>query len=300
MTIHSSISTRNATRVTGRVVSPAYSKIALLGKGMNWLHRVSPALAGNAVEHLFFTPSRLPVPNRYESLYEEAEGYTQLRVGHQTIPVYSWGFGPTVLMIHGWSGAGIQFGAFVVPLVKAGYRVVTFDAPGHGRAQGLRTDLFEMSEAVDRVAQSFGPLKAVVAHSIGSLALARAMADGVQAEHVFLLAPPSSLDSVVEGFGRTLGLSPELVALQRRRMEERFGESVWEQFSFDTLAPELPGRALIFVDRDDQQIPVNQSEIVFGKWPNAQLFRTQGLGHYRLLWHPQVIERVYDRLSGVE
>ncbi|MFO7529974.1 MAG: alpha/beta hydrolase [Marinobacter sp.] len=300
MTIQSRISTRNATRVKGRVVSPANGKIALLGKGMNWLHRVSPALAGNAVEHLFFTPSRLPAPSRYEFLYEEAEGYTQLRVGRQTIPVYSWGFGPTVLMVHGWSGAGIQFGAFVGLLVKAGYRVIAFDAPGHGRAQGLRTDLFEMSEAVYRVAHSFGPLKAVVAHSIGSLALARAMVDGVQAEHVFLLAPPRDLESVVEGFGRTLGLSPELIAGHRGRMEQRFGESVWQQFSFDTLAPDLPGRALIFVDRDDQQTPVGQSETVFGKWPNAQIFRTRGLGHYRLLWYPQVVERVYGRLSGVE
>ncbi|MBD3640553.1 MAG: alpha/beta hydrolase, partial [Marinobacter sp.] len=144
MTIQSQISTRNATRVTADVMPPARGKIALLGKGVNWLHRVSPSLAGNVVEHLFFTPGRLLAPSRYESLYDEAEGYTQLRVGRQTIPVYSWGFGPTVLMVHGWSGAGIQFGAFVGLLVKAGYRVVTFDAPAHGRAQGLRTDLFEM------------------------------------------------------------------------------------------------------------------------------------------------------------
>ncbi|GAA0842424.1 alpha/beta fold hydrolase [Marinobacter szutsaonensis] len=300
MTVQSRINTRTATPVTGRLVSPADSKIALLGKGINWLHRVSPTLAGNAVEHLFFTPGRLPAPSRYESLYEEADSYTQLRVGRQTIPVYSWGFGPTVLMVHGWSGAGIQFGAFVGLLVKAGYRVVTFDAPGHGRAQGLRTDLFEMSEAVYCVARSAGPLRAVVAHSIGSLALARALVDGVQAEHIFLLAPPRDLESVVEGFGRTLGISTELIAGQRARMEQRFGQSVWQQFSFDALAPELDGRGLIFVDQDDQQIPVGESESVFKNWRGAEVFRTQGLGHYRLLWHPQVVERVYDRLSGVE
>lgn len=300
MTVQSRINTGNATRVTADVMPPARGKIALLGKGVNWVRRVSPSLAGNVVEHLFFSPGRLPAPSRYEYLYEEADSYTQLRVGRQTIPVYSWGFGPTVLMVHGWSGAGIQFGAFVGLLVKAGYRVVTFDAPGHGRAQGLRTDLFEMSEAVDRVAKSFGPLKAVVAHSIGSLAVARVMADGVQAEHIFLLAPPRDLESVVEGFGRTLGLSPELIEGQRARMEQRFGQSVWQQFSFDALAPELPGRGLIFVDQDDQQIPAGESESVFQNWQGAKVFRTQGLGHYRLLWHPQVVERVYDRLSGVE
>lgn len=300
MTVQSRISTQNATRVTDGVIAPAKGKAALLGRGMNWLHRISPVLAGNAVEHLFFTPSRLPAPSRYESLYEEAEGYTQLRVGHQTIPVYSWGFGPTVLMVHGWSGAGIQFGGFVSPLVKAGYRVVAFDAPAHGRAQGLRTDLFEMSDAVSLVARSVGPLKAVVAHSIGGLALARAMVEGVQAEHIFLLAPPRDLESVVTGFGRTLDLSPELIAGQRTRMEQKFGASVWQMFSFEALAPQLSGRALIFVDRDDQQIPAGESETVFGQWENAQIFRTQGLGHYRLLWHPQVVERVYDRLSGVE
>lgn len=300
MTIQSRISTRNAAPVNGDVMSPARGKIALLGKGVNWLHRVSPSLAGNVVDHLFFTPGRLPAPSRYESLYDEADSYTQLRVGRQTIPVYSWGSGPTVLMVHGWSGAGIQFGAFVGPLVKAGYRVVTFDAPGHGRAQGLRTDLFEMSEAVSRVAHNAGPLKAIVAHSIGSLALARALVEGVQAEHIFLLAPPRDLESVVEGFGRTLGLSPELIAGQRARMEQRFGQSVWQHFSFAELAPQLPGRGLIFADWDDQQIPVGESESIVQKWQGAKMFRTQGLGHYRLLWHPQIVERVYNRLSGVE
>lgn len=299
MTVHTRINTQNATQITDAAVEPVSGKAAFLGRGLNWLQGLAPEMTGNIVEHLFFTPRRLPVPTRYEHLFEEADTYTQLWAGNQRIPVYSWGFGPTVLMVHGWSGSGIQFGAFVGPLVKAGYRVVIYDAPAHGRAEGLQTNLLEMSEAVQRVAESFGPLKAVVAHSIGCLAWARAMADGVESEHTFMLAPPRDLDSVVTGFGQLLGLSPKLVSGQRLRMEKRFGESVWQQFSIEDLAPELSGQALVFADHDDLQIPLSQSQWVQEQWEGAQIVLTEGLGHFRLLWHPQVVERIYNGLAGM-
>ncbi|KAA1176179.1 alpha/beta hydrolase [Marinobacter salinexigens] len=296
MTIHTHINTRTATQVSDARVAPGSAKTSLIGRGLNGLQRIAPEFAGNVVEHLFFTPRRLPVPTRYEHLFEEADAYTQLWAGNQRIPVYSWGFGPTVLMVHGWSGSGIQFGAFIGPLVKAGYRVVVYDAPAHGRAEGLQTNLLEMSEAVERVAGSFGPLKAIVAHSIGSLAAARALVDGVESEQTFLLAPPRDLASVVAGFGQLLGLSDKLIAGQRGRMERRFGEGVWQQFSFDGMAAELSGQALIIADQDDTQIPPEQSRRVREQWTGSEIFQTQGLGHFRLLWHPTVVERVFGQL----
>lgn len=299
MTAQFTTHTESAIQLLQSTLPRRHRRVAGLGKALQWLHRLAPETAGTLVDNLFFSPRRLPLPIRYEYLLDEATSYTQLQHGAHTIPVYSWGYGSAVLMVHGWSGGGIQFGAFVKPLVKAGYRVVAFDAPAHGRAQGSQTNLYDMAEVVYKVAASVGPVEAIIAHSIGSLAAARAVVDGVQTQHLVLLAPPRDLDSVVTGFGATLGLSPAMVAEQRRRMERKFGPDVWQQFSFDGLAPQLATHGLVVVDRDDQSVPASDSDRVQRSWPGSEKLQTEGLGHHKLLWHPSVVERVYSTLATV-
>ena len=254
--------------------------------------RMAPEKAGRLVNRMAFRPSRLPMPSRYEYLLDNADSYTQLQHGARTIPVYSWGQGPVILGVHGWAGAGIQFGAWVNPLVEAGYRVVLFDAPAHGRAQGESTNLFEMAEVVARVAASVGRVHGVLAHSIGCIAAARAIADGLKPDYLVMLAPPVSLTAVMDNLGRQLGLSQDVLAVHLQLMEERFGKSVWEQLDLEALSRTLTQRGLMVIDDDDTSISPDESERVFNNWENANVLRTRGLGHHRLLWSPMVVDTV--------
>ena len=259
--------------------------------------RIAPEKAGRLVNRMAFRPSRLPMPSRYEYLLDNADSYTQLQHGARTIPVYSWGQGPVILGVHGWAGAGIQFGAWVNPLVEAGYRVVLFDAPAHGRAQGESTNLFEMAEVVARVAASVGRVHGVLAHSIGCIAAARAIADGLQPDYLVMLAPPVSLTAVMDNLGRQLGLSQDVLAVHLQLMEERFGKSVWEQLDLEALSRTLTQRGLMVIDDDDTSISPDESERVFNNWENANVLRTRGLGHHRLLWSPMVVDTVLRDLG---
>lgn len=259
--------------------------------------RMAPEKAGRLVNRMAFRPSRLPMPSRYEYLLDNADSYTQLQHGARTIPVYSWGQGPVILGVHGWAGAGIQFGAWVNPLVEAGYRVVLFDAPAHGRAQGESTNLFEMAEVVARVAASVGRVHGVLAHSIGCIAAARAIADGLQPDYLVMLAPPVSLTAVMDNLGRQLGLSQNVLAVHLQLMEERFGKSVWEQLDLEALSRTLTQRGLMVIDDDDTSISPDESERVFNNWENANVLRTRGLGHHRLLWSPMVVDTVLRDLG---
>lgn len=259
--------------------------------------RLSPEKAGRLVNRMAFRPSRLPMPIRYEHWLDNVDSYTQLRHGSRTIPVYSWGQGPVILGVHGWSGAGIQFGAWIEPLLDAGYRVVLFDAPGHGRAQGESTDLFEMAEVTARVADSVGGVHGVVAHSIGCIAVARAITDGLHADYLTMLAPPASLIAVMENLGRQLDLNPEVLAVHLRLMEERFGTSVWEQLDLESLSRSITQRGLIVIDDNDASISPEESRRVAANWHKASLLRTSGLGHNRLLWSPMVMETVLRDLN---
>ena len=259
--------------------------------------RMAPEKAGRLVNRMAFRPSRLPMPSRYEYLLDNADSYTQLQHGARTIPVYSWGQGPVILGVHGWAGAGIQFGAWVNPLVEAGYRVVLFDAPAHGRAQGESTNLFEMAEVVARVAASVGRVHGVLAHSIGCIAAARAIADGLQPDYLVMLAPPVSLTAVMDNLSRQLGLSQNVLAVHLQLMEERFGKSVWEQLDLEALSRTLTQRGLMVIDDDDTSISPDESERVFNNWENANVLRTRGLGHHRLLWSPMVVDTVLRDLG---
>ena len=259
--------------------------------------RMAPEKAGRLVNRMAFRPSRLPMPSRYEYLLDNADSYTQLQHGARTIPVYSWGQGPVILGVHGWAGAGIQFGAWVNPLVEAGYRVVLFDAPAHGRAQGESTNLFEMAEVVARVAASVGRVHGVLAHSIGCIAAARAIADGLQPDYLVMLAPPVSLTAVMDNLGRQLGLSQDVLAVHLQLMEERFGKSVWERLDLEALSRTLTQRGLMVIDDDDTSISPDESERVFNNWENANVLRTRGLGHHRLLWSPMVVDTVLRDLG---
>ncbi|MFP2912939.1 hypothetical protein ACLESD_49620, partial [Pyxidicoccus sp. 3LFB2] len=56
-----------------------------------------------------------------------------VKLGGERVAVWSWGEGPRVLLVHGWSGYGGQLTAFVAPLVEAGFSVVAGTTRrGHG------------------------------------------------------------------------------------------------------------------------------------------------------------------------
>ena len=112
-----------------------------------------------------------------------------------------------------------------------------------------------------------------------------------------MLAPPVSLTAVMDNLGRQLGLSQDVLAVHLQLMEERFGKSVWEQLDLEVLSRTLTQRGLTVIDDDDTSISPDESERVFNNWENANVLRTRGLGHHRLLWSPMVVDTVLRDLG---
>jgi pimeloyl-ACP methyl ester carboxylesterase len=55
------------------------------------------------------------------------------------------------------------------------------------------------------------------------------------------------------------------------------------------VAP-LRARALVIHDRGDRDVPFAQGAAIAAAWPGARLHAVEGLGHYRVLRDPAVIE----------
>ena len=127
--------------------------------------------------------------------------------------VWSWGEGPTVLLVHGWNGRATQLGAFVEPLLARGYRVVAFDAIGHGESAGKQSSLPEFANCIRQIADELGGVYAIVAHSLGGAATTFALAYGLRAERlVYVSHPPpiraSSSRSSARGSGSRKTFAP--------------------------------------------------------------------------------------------
>lgn len=218
------------------------------------------------------------------------------------IAVERWGFGPPVYLMHGWGGWRGQLGAFVTPLVDAGYRVIAVDAPSHGDStpgvlgpgRGVGT---EFAEALTAAAGKHGKPVAVIAHSFGCAAVAIAVHDGLPAARLVLIAPSTDLVSNIAVLARTLGFGDRIRTGVLNRLEQLADRPMSD---FDTTAlgrrSEMPP-TLVVHDRDDKEVAYDEGAELASQWPEAELATTEGLGHQRILRDPGIVEMVVDYIA---
>ena len=282
----------------------AESKLAARG---TWLATrvaalVSPRLAGPLAARLWFTPWRVPVGERHARRLDEWLRPTEpvsFEVDGLRIAGFAAGSGPVVMLVHGWGERGASLGAFVDPLVDAGYRVVGIDLPGHGGSEGGQTDGFRIAAAIRGVCDALGGARAVVAHSMGATTTLYATHEGMPVDALVLLAPAPRLDRALKTFARMLRLSPNAVAGLKGTIERRYGAGVWHALSGHTLAAQVDVPGLIVHDRDDPQVALADSEELHSAWRGSRLVVTEELGHGRILRDPKVIDAVTGFLAEV-
>jgi pimeloyl-ACP methyl ester carboxylesterase len=213
------------------------------------------------------------------------------------LAAWSWGEGPAVLLVHGWSGHAGQMAGFVAPLVGAGFRVVAFDQPAHGLSAGPRTNSLRMRDAVRAVGQQVGALHALVGHSLGATAAVLAMAQDLWAERLVLVAPPAEAPLFARAFSRALGLSAARAEAVVRRAERMAGID-FASIDLRRIAPRMRTPLLVIHDANDGQVPFAHGQEIAQAWPEARLMTTRGLGHARLLRAPEVVGAAVDFVVG--
>ena len=135
------------------------------------------------------------------------------------------------------------------------------------------------------------PPHGIVGQSFGAAAHAIAMRNGVMAERAVLISSPSSLRHVVSGFAKIVDLPSKSHEKMYPLMEtlQRCPES--EQ-SFETIGQNLETPYLLIHDATDQYSPQQDDEMVPLSINGAQIVRTKGLGHMRILQDDGVVARV--------
>jgi len=252
-----------------------------------------PSIAVRWVEHLFFTPPRMralpsPVLETGHRFFVETAG--------QRLAVWSWGDGPTAILLHGWGGRSDQLAAFVPPLLAAGFSVVAPDAPGHGDSTGGTSSVLAFAAALDAVAARVGPVDAFVGHSAGAAAGALAMHRGLHIRRAVFVSPVAALTDVVSRFAWQLGIPPWTADAMRRRSESRLGVPM-SSLDVPTLARHATAPLLVFHDPADAEVPWHDAAAIAQAWPGARLVDTPGLGHNRILRDAQVVSQTVSFLT---
>jgi pimeloyl-ACP methyl ester carboxylesterase len=262
--------------------------IRLMRPALRTLSALSPELAAPVAERLFLTAPRYPQPAQEIAALEGAR--RTIVHADSSIPAWTWGHGPAVLLVHGWGGRGAQMASFVPPLVAHGYSVVAFDAPGHGASREPQSSVVAFVNAIRAVDAALGPVRGVIAHSIGAAATAVALRDGLRADAAVFLAPPADLTVYADLMLETLGFGRRTRDVMRARVEQRLGV-LWSTLAVGGFAPQMRTPLLVIHDREDSEVPWQDGAIIAGAWPGATLTTTSGLGHRRLL-------RAADVVSG--
>lgn len=257
-------------------------QLMLMRRALRVMSGLSPWLAGHWVNWLWYRTHKMKVATREQQILDEAEWHTLDHEGNP-VQIYTWGTGPGVLLVHGWNGCAAQLTAVAKTLVKQGFRAIAFDAPAHGRSPGRRTELPEISAVIHHLEQQCGPFCAAVTHSFGGMCLMHAIHQGMVIERVACISPPLDVTTLVEQFAHILELPLETVEIQKRLLENRFGENVWDLFSMLSWVRHLDIPGLIIHDEQDAFVSAIDGKQISRAWPNSELLLTSGLGHSRIL-----------------
>lgn len=278
--------------------------------------RLPPAAAGDAAFRIFCTPSLSERrASDYCKLSERARFHLR-HAGWHRVPtpvgdVQAYRLEPeaatpagVVLLVHGWTSEAAFMTALAEPIRRSGFRVVLFDLPAHGRSPGRTTNLIECSRATLAVAESFGPIHAIVAHSFGGMVSLLAaegnapMPRALRTKHVVLVACPNRLSDVTREFAERWGLTDAARRAFERRLE-RVGSRPISRYSTVELLGSSACRALVVHARDDEEVPFRCAEEIVAAHPAAQLLAVEGLGHRSILYAPPVVRSVVKHLFQV-
>ncbi len=249
-----------------------------------------PRKASQTTRKLLTTPVRLPthpeqIPGMKTFDLETREGQMQC---------YRLGYGPTLLLAHGWSGSSRQFFGLMQILAKQGYQAIAFDQPAHGASDGDSTHLpsfiHALEDVIPQIQKRFG-LIGLITHSMGGVAAANMPQHLLNNHPIVMIAP------VIHFFDQFRSL------LWKSGYNMRLFDNLLQDIAqeYEVHLPDLnPGRHLasyagplaIVHDTSDRFAPFDDNAAFVKAHPHIQFYPTQGLGHNRVIDSEAVVQAV--------
>lgn len=267
---------------------------------MGWLfpklEKFFPWLAERLFIQIFFTPAKYPYPDKELPYLEKAEKRNLSFKGRKVMS-YKWGEGPSILCIHGWMGRATQFRKFVDVFTKEGYSVISFDAPAHGKSEGVKSHLMYFVEVAELLEKE-NRLAGIIGHSLGGVAGLHVAHRGGRVPKVIMIGSPTIADKIIEAFLKRLKASWKLGNYFKNYIKKTYGQP-FDEYSAEHIIKEIKELPILLIyDKDDLEVPLFHGETIKELYPKAKMMVTEGLGHTRILRDDEVVRKTFEFISN--
>ncbi|MDC7684833.1 alpha/beta fold hydrolase [Asticcacaulis sp. BYS171W] len=268
-----------------------------------------PATIADRMFDLFCTPPAVPEDakagmSRMQTRLDRAEAFRVPFEGDalQAYRFIGTGRG-TVVLVHGWTGQAAVMSAFVDPLLDAGFDVVAFDLPAHGRSSGDRLHVPLGVRALHALHAATGPWHGLIGHSFGGAVITSALSglvDGLPrltASRLALVAAPNSMPRIFDTFSRHQSLSPAAQLHLKSHVRRLTGRAVEAFIGADILRRD-PVPTLVLHAPDDKEVDYLSAEEFATAGPHVTVHPLPGLGHRRILYARDTLRAVADFMAA--
>jgi pimeloyl-ACP methyl ester carboxylesterase len=229
---------------------------------------------------------------------------------HGNVAAWRVGTGAAVLLVHGWRDSARLWGPLMDALRERGRPFIALDRPGHGLSEGERCLQAEVPDAVLAVTNALGPVDAAVAHSFATTGIGLAVAEGLSADRLVLIAPPLAYrtpgdaagDAVDAGHQRwrriaaELGYDPTVGDQALEAYLTSLGPTRVSWDLTDGLAA-LDCDVLIVASADDERFDLASARDLVQRLPRCSLAELVGPDHRASARDPVAVETIVDYLT---
>lgn len=203
--------------------------------------------------------------------------------------------GKLVFLIHGWDSNIGSLTLFAKALMETNnYRIIGVTLPAHGYHEEKRTNMVESGEAFKAVLEFVNPQETfdIVAHSFGSGVTTMMLANSnFKADKIVFLTTPNKVKNIFDEFKVFVKMGDKAYDKLLAIAHNKILKEPLEEYSIaNKLAKSSFNDLLIIHDEFDKILPFENSKEIIEIHPNVKLHKMQKIGHYRMLWNPEVVE----------
>jgi pimeloyl-ACP methyl ester carboxylesterase len=265
---------------------------------------LSPAVAGKLAINLFCTPYPKYKKTKAPAIFHQAKQLSLTLENQITIKGFQWQSnkpnGKTVLICHGYASNFYKFEQYISPLLKQGFNVIGFDAPGHGRSEGKYINVLIYKEAIEQIMKAYGPIDHFMGHSLGGITLA-IIAETIPnpTSHKFvLIAPATKTTTTFDNFFTMMRFSESIKEAFLAELGKKTPLPI-TYFEADRAIENYPGQVLWVHDQGDRVCPYKDLEKFKASAPeNIKFLITNGLGHNKVYKTPAVVDEIVAFLTA--
>ena len=263
---------------------------------------LAPEKTGKKSFELFQQVRKKSIRDREKEFYNDARTFKVHR-DKEPIDCFELGNpnGSLVFLVHGWDSNAGSMSKLAYKFVKEGYRVITFNLPGHAFYKSSSTNLLECKKAFEAVVEFINPTEAfsIVSHSFGSAVVANAMANkSYNINSLVFLTNPNKVEDIFVEFKEVIGLRKKAYKALIKHTTRILGAPI-ETLDVSTNMSKISyDRFLMIHDKYDTVLPYKNSVEINSEVEKSQLIGFEKIGHYKMLWNEEVIGRTFAFVDG--